>query len=271
MGHHYLPQHYLAGFSGQTDEGMIWFCDKKRSACTHAPIRAVANEKDYYRPDVEKALAQSIEKDANPILDAIRLRMPLDMAGKHLLSRYLAVMVVRVPRHRHRVDAHLDTVFESVFARLGLSVVLSRQDGTLGDAEAKQRMRRFCKMKQAFESDLEGFRSRAYQPRLFARLVQSINSMQWEFRVATGSRGYITCDNPVVFDERQGICAPRAEIVSPVCRSVLLVASPTSGVDLSYSDASDHEVERYNRQIFEAGTRFCYGSNREQLESLAGC
>ena len=56
MGHHYVPQEYLRGFAAPEQAGTIWMYDKQTDAFKRLPIKAVAQEADFYDQDTEAEL-----------------------------------------------------------------------------------------------------------------------------------------------------------------------------------------------------------------------
>jgi len=71
MGHHYIPQYYLKGFTS-SDDDMIWVYEKGGSLKYRANVKIIAQKPNYYSPEVERYLANNIEDPANSVIKKIR-------------------------------------------------------------------------------------------------------------------------------------------------------------------------------------------------------
>ena len=58
MGKHYVPQKHLSRFEIDNRPGFIWMYDNKTQTFREVSISKVAQESDYYDPEIEMALAQ---------------------------------------------------------------------------------------------------------------------------------------------------------------------------------------------------------------------
>lgn len=81
MGNHYVPRYYLKGFS-QDDGKSICAYDKNERRCFATQVKSIANETDFYSPEVEEYLANSIEAPANGVLKKIRDRIEISADDK---------------------------------------------------------------------------------------------------------------------------------------------------------------------------------------------
>tara|TARA_B100000959_G_C14989675_1_gene627219 strand:+ start:3700 stop:3900 length:201 start_codon:yes stop_codon:yes gene_type:complete len=66
MGDHYIPQQYLRGFLSSKDK-RIWVFEKGPSKPFLSKERKIANENNYYSPEIEVYLANAIETPANAV------------------------------------------------------------------------------------------------------------------------------------------------------------------------------------------------------------
>ena len=97
MGHHYLPQYYLKGFT-ETNDNMLWAYEKGTGNRFNTQIKSLANISDFYSQETEQYLANDIEGPANAVLDKIRSRHLINDDDKNAFAEYMAVMWKRVPR-----------------------------------------------------------------------------------------------------------------------------------------------------------------------------
>src|ERR1700674_5383412 len=100
MGHHYVPQQYLKGFTTPDNPAMIWMYDKTSGQSKRVPIKAVAQAANYFDPQTETALAQSVEGPAQTVLAKLARGESISTDERVQVSLYIATMVMRVPRRR---------------------------------------------------------------------------------------------------------------------------------------------------------------------------
>jgi hypothetical protein len=79
MGHHYIPQRYLKNFEVPQSDGSIWMFDKVSKRGKQVRIKAIAQETDFYEPEIEVALNEAVEKPANPVIQKL-------LAGEWLIQ-----------------------------------------------------------------------------------------------------------------------------------------------------------------------------------------
>ena len=103
MGDHYIPQYYLRGFTSPKD-GMIWVYEKNGDLKFQSQVKKVANESNYYEPEVENYLSNQIEGPANAVIKKIRERKPINKPDKEKLAIYMIVMYKRVPQSKFRMN-----------------------------------------------------------------------------------------------------------------------------------------------------------------------
>ncbi len=72
MGKHYVPQEYLRGFATPDDPDQIWMFDKATKQWSRAAIDKVAQQRDYFTPEVEARLTAEVENPANISLKKLR-------------------------------------------------------------------------------------------------------------------------------------------------------------------------------------------------------
>ena len=108
MGHHYVPQEYLRGFSHPSSLGALWQFDKKqqRFSTDSASISKIAQERSFYSQNTESMLNELVEIPGNHVLRKLRSgNLSLTDAERLSLSVYIATLVKRVPDCRDRAKS----------------------------------------------------------------------------------------------------------------------------------------------------------------------
>lgn len=117
MGHHYLPQYYLKGFS-ETVDNMLWAYEKGSGKKFNTQIKSLANINDFYSHETEQYLANDIEGPANEVLDKIRGRHLINDDDKNTFAKYMAVMWKRVPRGKEDLKKMAPRIADGIAKKL---------------------------------------------------------------------------------------------------------------------------------------------------------
>ena len=108
MGHHYVPQKYLRGFTDSSCPDALWQFDKKTLSYSVQPvsIAKIAQQRSFYDADTERLLNELVERPGNRVLDKLRSGdLSLEDEERAHLSVYIATMLKRVPHHRAKGEA----------------------------------------------------------------------------------------------------------------------------------------------------------------------
>src|SRR5207247_241044 len=116
MGFHFVPQRYLKGFQSNAKPGWIWAFDKKRQISGLRPIKDVAQEADFYDPQVEVELNKMVEIPGGNVIDKIRRGESIDEVDRMHLTYYIATMIRRVPAARTQAESYIPKVLEETVA-----------------------------------------------------------------------------------------------------------------------------------------------------------
>jgi hypothetical protein len=114
---HYLPQHYLRGFTSGLGDDCIWQYEKqaaKGPICVQVKDVGVQGYfYSYVKTDgtrdvdsFEKSLSLEVEGPAHEVLNRIRRREMIRISEKEILAVYIDYMHRRVPRHPVTSRAH---------------------------------------------------------------------------------------------------------------------------------------------------------------------
>lgn len=259
MGHHYVPQFYLRGFSVNN---VICVHDQLLRRTFVSQPKTIANETNMYSYKLEQHFADNIEGPANLAIKTIRERKPLTEVKRLALANYVIALWKRVPRGRLLVAelmpeaaAEVRSNFHqkldaAVAANPSLSqLAASRRD--VGDQIISD-----------YESDPPPDiwqQSLAEDSNL---VVSSLMSMEWRF-LHSDREHFITCDNPVFFFAHEGIGRPTSELTIPFSSTIALWANRHSNSGSPYVRALPAIVKELNRRSARNATRFLYSERNE--------
>lgn len=265
MGDHYVPRAYLRGFSASQSAEMIWVYDKVQKIFFCTNVKNVAQERDFYGPEIEIALSSDIENPANPVLEKIRQRETITDSERHSLSVYIAVMLTRVPRRRLKARERLPSVVESTIQRYVNAVNHMAATKDLRPEIAQQRLRELEEYRlKLLAGPPEPLIEQTKTPRLNEKIVQLIYSMAWRFLVADGgSTPFITTDNPAFYFECYGFGREESEFSFPISSQVCLLGNWQAGNSTErLIVAPEIYVKEMNRRNISSATRFIFCHER---------
>lgn len=260
MGHHYVPQFYLRGF---TDGNTIWVHDRNERRHFPSQPKTIANENNLYTDEIERHFANVIEGPANPAIEKVRECEPLTESDRLALAKYIVALWKRVPEARSRVAARLPEIAASVRQEIhnGLTATAVEDPSLASLAE---------KRKNEVNNIIERV-ERERPPTIWRQslatessdsVITSLLSMQWRF-LRSERLQFLTCDNPVFFFENEGIGRPTSELTVPFSSTVALWASRLPTPAATYLDARPAAVREINRRVAKNATRFVYAQRLE--------
>jgi hypothetical protein len=267
--HNNVPQRYLRNFQIASNPGTIWTFDKVTREDKPIPIKAVAQETDFYEPEIEVKLNEIVEKPAHPVIDKLlRAEIPT-FAERELLALYIAVMIKRVPYRRERASSVLPQVTETITAevREWLSALIGKPEYDQGLVQ--ERLSQVDAIRDLYRRSppVEVVRQvRAPWPT--PEMIDIIRRMYWRVLRTSGPNFYITCDNPAFFLTTLGLKDPEAEVCLPVSSSCTLHCCwQPAPADTVFLDASQTFVKEVNRRL--ASTTFRFAFYHERAEWLS--
>jgi uncharacterized protein DUF4238 len=265
MGDHYVPQAYLRGFATPESPDTVWAYDKIQRKFFNPHVRNIAQEREFYGPEIEVALNSNIESPANPVLEKLRRGESINEAERYSLAVYIAVMLVRVPRRRQKINERLPAEIESTIQDYIDAINYIAETADVQPEIVQKRLR-----------ELEGLRAR-YRveppkaviekiqiPAPSEKVVQLIFSMVWRFLVADqrGTR-FLTSDNPAFFFECYGFGQDKAELSFPLASRICLLGNWQDGNGAEgLISAPDGFVKEMNRRNASTATRFIFYHER---------
>jgi hypothetical protein len=275
MGHHYVPQHYLRGFTSDENSGLVWMFDKKSRDFKRVPIKVAAQGPDFYEADTERALNQLVEVPAQPALVKLQRQQAISNDERLAVAIYIATMMMRVPRRRRKAHELIPSVLTDTVQVLRNKLrALAQQEGVnqelvaarladLDKVEAKL-------LKEPPTDVLQRIRS----PWPTQRMLAAILGMVWRVgRIPSGtSLRFLTGDNPAYFFESLGVGTPNSELTFPLDSQFVLFGcwkGPRGG--LLWFEAPPQLIKEANRRLAVGAERFIfYHEPAKWISVLAG-
>lgn len=260
MGHHYLPQFYLRGF---TDGNTVWVHDRKEHRSFPSQPKSIANENKFYTDEIERYFANEVEGPAESAIAALRARQGLDSSQRDALAHYVLALWMRVPEGRERVNAGVPEVAESIQNKWHAEL-----DGII--ATASEHALHAETLKTQVSEIIEKFKREPpsevwhqyFDRDSRSKAAVALLSMNWQLLLSHRAE-FLTSDNPVFFFQHNGIDTPKSELTIPISSSVLLRAhrQPTRGS--LYLEAPREAIRVLNRRVVSNATRFVFSQRNE--------
>lgn len=271
MGKHFVPRKYLAGFATPTEPEQIWMYDKRERSWACAAIGKVAQQRDYFDPETETELAESVERPAHRVLDAVRVGRPISSDERDALALYAAVMLMRVPRRRRKAGELVEPTLRQVIDRLR-----NEMRAEVSSAEDEVRLQGHLEVlgrieqQYAIEPPPEVV-AKIRSPWPTDRVLAAVRDMAWRLVSTSGPSYFLTSDNPAYFFEAYGVGSPEAELAFPLSSNLMLLGNwqgpKRSTTTLGGTQAMVKEV---NRRVASGAERFIFYHQRARwIETLA--
>ena len=220
MGQHYVPQHYLRHFATREDPNKIWMYDKCSKEFRRLPIKNVAQSSGFYSEEDERALSGGIESPAQVPLDQLRNCQQIAVEGRRAVAVYLDSMLKRGPRNRRKMIEKAPQTKNELLSEIRGSLELEASKFNLTPAELLHRVEQWGR---EYDSRPLSMRDDPIRRQwLSPRVVNCFFSMTWRVIKADDSHRFLTCDNPVFFDEGCGLKPPYGEFSFPLSSDVAL-------------------------------------------------
>jgi hypothetical protein len=270
MGKHYVPQEYLRGFATSDDPDQIWMFDKVTARWSRAAIDKVAQERDYFTPEVEARLTAEVESPANIALKKLRRDNALSDADRRALAVYIAVMIKRVPGRRRKASALIPGALESTVAEL-------RRDVTEAIPEDDpRRIHLFEEIDRAERNLRENTPPEVLRqitdPWISREMLAAIDRMVWRFVLRPGSASrFITSDNPAYYFEAYGVGTEHAELTFSISSKLALIGNHQGTARSTMLVRVPKEwIKEINRRVASGAERFVFSAHRASwIETLA--
>jgi hypothetical protein len=261
MGQHYIPQYYLDGFTDSLGVSNIWVYEKGSNRIFRTTTRNVANENRRWPKGTEWYLANQVEAPAKPALDKIRNHQPIINTDKDILSKYMVVMLKRVPRGLQRMKAITPKVIEQVFDRVSTDIQRLIIKYPAKRIILEDRLRELPGLRSKYENEfpMEVWYNNLV-PDTSPQLLTVLPAMTWIFLTSYKGQPFLSSDNPVFFFEGLGVGKPESEITFPISSNITLWATWHKNLVEGYYAAKDSVISEINRRTASAATRYVYYS-----------
>jgi len=265
MGHHYVPQYYLSGFANPANTICAYEKGSQRVFC--AGTRRVATETGYYSDEIEHYLANTVEGPANSVIKKIRERQIITVRDKIDLSKYMVVMLKRVPRGKERIEEKSPDVLEGLLDDLDeqLTELLNRYPDI---AHLKQKKEELNQLRKKIETDPDYKNDlvkdgwlKLLPPDMTPKSVKALSLMIWRFLTFDRESVFLTSDNPVFFFTNIGIGNEHSEVTFPISSNVVLWATWRQDLKEGYFHAKESQIYQINRRTVSIATRYVFHSD----------
>jgi hypothetical protein len=258
--HHYVPQFYLRGFTG--DNGQLLVTGRSNGKTFRTDPKNVAAQRDFNTVSIEGVDPQAVERDlaqfegkVAPALERIKSAKSLaTKEDRELLMHFIAGLAIRNPRQRSTLNDFmgdiLQAVAETAFAskeRWDSQVAQMKADGAWDDST-----------NVTFEDMQKFVRERNYKVKVgqefnigveieqHGNLLEHIAARKWRMLAAKpGTGGFVTTDVPVCLrwsdNADHGIFGPGfgvagTQIFFPLSSELALIGSFEGAEDLAQAD-----------------------------------
>ena len=263
MGNHYLPRYYLDGFTSP-DTNRLWVYVKGEGRKFQSQPKSVANETDFYSPEIESALANEIEAPANAVLKKIRERVEISPDEKRSLAVYIMTLWKRVPRGLERFNEMAPQIAENRLSRFNDEIAESiHLNPNREDLLRDWQRRGEATLKDIRESPPKDIWEQTLDPRKTPRSIDVLSKMAWQFLVHDKKPVFLTCDNPVFFFSEMGIGNPKSELTFPIGSNLILHANWEPVPRAQFRLASDTEIKQINRRTASNAQNFVFYASDE--------
>jgi hypothetical protein len=266
VGHHYVPQKYLRGFTDSSCPDALWQFDKKTLSFSEQPaaITKIAQQRSFYEDDTEQLLDILVERPGNSVLDKLRSGdLSLVDEERVHLSVYIATMLKRVPLHRAKGEAMAPGILRDVTAELREQIRAYVHAGEISPETAEKRLTETDAVEAKFASEIPcNIREQIRSPWPTETMISHLYGMHWRFVCADSDDCFLVTDNPAFFFECYGIGTENSEFTFPVSCNLAIFGSWTPIVNGNRISRRTQFVKEANRRLISAASRFIYSRGK---------
>ena len=264
MGDHYIPQYYLRGFSDPSKPSCIWMYEKGCNKAIQIGIKNAACENSRWPREVEIQIEKNIESPSNPILDKIRCHKLITPREKEIFTGYILNMLQRVPRGFEKMQSLTPAALDSTFTQLENDIKKLILENPKNKDRLEKRLNQLPEIRLRWEKiSPKEIWYRYLFPDNFPRVMTILPAMKWLFCVPRKGNSFLTCDNPVYYDEGTGIGKPESELSFPISSTTVLWAT-WKPIKEEFTIVKDPLVKEFNRRSVSNATKYVYYSKNEQ-------
>jgi hypothetical protein len=258
----------LRAFESPEKPGFVWVQSRRAAPPRLAAIDQVAQTHQFYDADTERLLASAIEAPANPVLVRLRQGVLLEQHEYPALVLYIATLIKRVPRQRHRAQALTQPALDAVVARIREHIGELANAGTLSPELARRRLQELGAVHDQYTQKLpQDLLAQIHDPRPTPAMIEALWAMRWRVLLAAEPEYFITSDNPAFYHEAYGIGTEKSEVRVPLSPRAALhgtrAGSSEAGV-FSIHRITREWVREFNRSVASGASSIAL-SHRQSL------
>ena len=285
--HHYVPRFYLEFFASPDDKGRPVLCvyDKEggeprpqaaSTTCVECGFYSFENPEGKEDAELERALSV-IESAAAPVLK--RLGLPGETLVEqdiHILSQFLALLHVRVPRSQAVVSEIISVAIQQyIKGQAGNREKIHRYFQETKGSNSRMSEEEFAKLLS--ESD-QHFKP-VINPKValreglstFPKFADILLKMNWCLCRAPEGRNFLTSDSPLCISVRDkdgrmafggGLVKPTVEVAIPISPSSMLVLNWHR--NQRSATVGEHFVNEMNRRTAWSAQRYVISTRRSR-------
>ncbi|HWB11073.1 MAG TPA: DUF4238 domain-containing protein [Pirellulales bacterium] len=262
MGHHYVPRQHLRRFAVSGANNCVWMYDKQTRRFCQAGIASVAQESEYYDPEIEKALADVVEGPGKIAIDKLLNREKIDNAERSSLSLYFMIMVTRGPRQRRKSLEHSPEILAQIISDTEVEIRQWIADEP-GNPMAHRRLQELEEVRAKFSAELpQGVIDQVRRPFWSERTVGCIHNMFWHIVPAPPGAHFVTSDTPAHFFECFGVGTLESEYTITLSKDFALIGERRRNAGIGYEKPQARIAREINRRILSHAERFVFSPSK---------
>ena len=270
MGHHYVPRHHLRRFSTSGKKNCVWMYDKQTRVFSEVGINGVAQEKAYYDPEIEEALAGEIEAPGKLIIDKLLNREVIDDGERTKLSLYFMIMLSRGPRQRRKSTELVPGIRDQVIKETELAI----KEWITDEHENSMAYSRLQELEHAREEFLDEIPQNVIdiirRPHFSESTVECIFNMCWHILPVHPGMHFVTCDTPAHSFECFGLGNLESEYTITLSKDFALIGEHKRKSRICYERSNAKLVKEVNRRILSHAERFVFSPRKvDWIEAVA--
>jgi len=244
--------------------------DSKTRDWSEAAIKKVAQEGDYYDPDVETRLAQEVEGPGHAALGVLRRGDQLDRTQREQLGYYVAVMVMRGPRKRRLGNEMAPRVLKSTMEELRSNLTAIKEEHNSPRIEAL--LAEAARLEDKYRADMPStVQEQIESPWPSGQVIAAVQGMAWRIMSAPAEMFFITGDSPAFYFETFGLGTELAELTFPIDTRLVLLGSYQGELGATlYLPGTKPILKEVNKRLAAGAERFVFSpKNQGWIETLA--
>lgn len=264
MGHHYVPREHLRRFSIEGKDKFVWMYDKQSREYREASVRTVAQEKEYYDPEIEVELAKVVEGPGKIAIDKLLNREKIDNAERTTLSLYFMIMLSRGPRQRKKSIELVPGIREKVIQETEDLIRRWIADEP-GNRMAHHRLQELTLAREKFNDEIpQNVMDIIRRPHWSEQTVECIYNMCWHIMPASPGQYFVTADTPAHSFESMGLINLYSEYTISLSKDFALIGDYKRKTGIIYEKQDAQVAKEINRRILSHTERFVFSPRNEK-------